>query len=138
MNSRLYDKNREVRNLQSQLNDKIAENGRLQSSLDVYKKRERQEREDEKRTDYSIYESKMSSSMDNEAINAARRGFNLYGYGFEMAKYIANRFIDKYGGKWTCVEGKICDFHSYYWYRNDHTINFRFGNREIYLFENYW
>ena len=123
--------------MESRLNNKNQENRRLQSSLNVHKNRERNEEEEEKSRDHYINESKLSSWMDTEVINTALRIFDIYSSDFDRAKHIASHFKDEYGGYWSCSVGKFCNFYQYCWYRNDHFIDIRIGNREIYLFENY-
>lgn len=134
LNSKLYDKNREVRNLQSQHNDKTTEKWRSKLCLDAYKERERREKEEEE--DLVILNSSMCSSMKNEAIETTRRSFDIHFSNYKRDEFIGNIFESKYGGKWTCIVGKIYNFTPSFWCENGRSIDFKLGNRHIFLFKN--
>ena len=132
LNSRVYNKNQEIRDLESRLEDKTRENRRLQSSLDEYKSRERQEREDEKKRDIHVYpHSRMSYSMQNEAIETAKRSLNLHSFNSDRAEYIRDHFDNKYGKCWHCSVGK--DFYSMGHFNSNYFVHFRVGVYEFFL-----
>ena len=45
----------------------------------------------------------MGYSMKNEAIDTAKRAFNLHSCNCDRTKYIRNHFDYKYGRYWHCV-----------------------------------
>jgi dynein light chain LC8-type len=74
----------------------------------------------------------MTEEMQKEAISIAKQAFQKYDKQYDMAVYIYQDFIKKYGGKWSCIIGINYGSHVC---RKDYFFSFFLGVYGITLFD---
>ncbi|KAF7636661.1 Dynein light chain [Meloidogyne graminicola] len=76
----------------------------------------------------------MSKEMEDEAIDCAVLGVMKHTDYLEIAKYIKDKFNDKYGNYWCCIVGPPT-FGATYHYKPNHYISFELDQLCILLFK---